>query len=43
MPATSLFAWACVLCSDIAWQLNSLMSIEILIREKLQQAHAVSL
>jgi len=27
--ATSLFAWACFLCADIAWRRNSLMSVDI--------------
>jgi TRAP-type C4-dicarboxylate transport system permease small subunit len=27
--ATAFFAWACLLCADIAWRRNSLMSIEL--------------
>lgn len=35
--ATSLFAWACFLCADIAWRRNSLMSINI-VTERLPSA-----
>jgi len=30
--ASSLFAWACFLCADVAWRRNALMSIELLTR-----------
>lgn len=39
--ATCLFAWACFLCTDIAWRNDSLMSIELFIARlpgKLRQA-----
>lgn len=37
--ATALFAWACFLCTDIAWRNNSLMSIELLTSRLPERLH----
>jgi TRAP-type transport system small permease protein len=39
--ATCLFAWACILCADIAWRKNALMSIELVTDRMLPQLRTV--